>query len=72
MAHPEVGQRERDLIEMLGLQERFLKKLDDLKMVTNCDYTEVRKKVSEYRKESFNFLNDALIKAQSIKLDHKR
>lgn len=60
MAHPEVGQRERDLIDLSGLHDRFLEHFEDLKDITDCDYREAGKRIADHRAQSYQFLKTAL------------
>lgn len=67
MAHPEVGQRERDLIDMLRLNDRFLEHYEDLTAVDSCDYSEARQILSRCRAQSLDFLKNSLSKAAALK-----
>jgi hypothetical protein len=67
MAHPDFGQRERDLIDLMGLKDRFLEQYEDLEKVTDCDYSEARQKLNDCRKQSLTFLEKSLKNAMFMK-----
>ena len=60
MPHPLVGQRERDLIDLLGLNDRFLEHSEDLINITDGDYSEAQKRLEDLRESSLRFLEDAI------------
>ena len=69
MAHPKYGQRERDLIDLTGLQNRLIRHYEELAEIEDCDYTNVRNIISQYRKQSTLFLETAINRVKKKKLD---
>jgi len=68
MAHPAYGQRERDLVEMMGLQARRLEHASDLEIVTDCDYSLAHNRIEENRTASLAFIEKALQKTVKLHL----
>lgn len=58
--HPKYSQRNLDLLEAIGLQDRMLDEAGQLPDPTGCDYLTAEKKLQKLREESFRFLSEAL------------
>ena len=72
MGHPLVNQRERDLLDSVGMRDRYVEDWTRITTVTDCDYSEARTRLAKLREDSQGFLENALKKAAIRKFERQK
>ena len=60
VAHPKYYQRNIDLLELVGLTDRLIKKESDVKEITDCDFTQSNARLNAAREQSLQYLVNAI------------
>lgn len=61
IGHPLYGQRNRNLLDLLGVSDRMIEKGESITKITECNYTIADEKLKSERDKSIQFLKKAIL-----------
>lgn len=60
MGHPLYSQRNKDLLELIGMEERMFFKNSEIETINKCDYFYASEKIKSEKEKAINFLRTAI------------
>ena len=60
MGHPLYSQRNKDLLELIRMEDRMFFKKSEIETINKCDYSYASEKIKSEKEKAINFLRTAI------------